>query len=95
MTTQAVLTGTARGAAAIAASRGPAPRRSILLTSLSGQLGGMELRLADEARVLRELGHDPTLAISPFPGAHAWLEKLRDEGLRTTLFEVLHQLAQQ
>lgn len=61
--------------------------RRILLTSLSGQLGGLELRLADEARLLKEHGHWPQLAISPFPGAATWFKSLRAEGLELAGFE--------
>jgi len=58
----------------------------ILLTSLSGQLGGLELRLADEARQLQSLGAEPMLAISPFPGLQPWLQGLRQSGLQTADF---------
>lgn len=61
-----------------------APR--ILLTSLSGQLGGLELRLADEARQLQARGAEPMLAISPFPGLQPWLQVLRQSGLQTASF---------
>lgn len=50
--------------------------RRILLTSRSGQLGGMELRLADEARFLTEVGHQSLLALSPFPDRDPWLHQL-------------------
>jgi glycosyltransferase involved in cell wall biosynthesis len=62
-------------------------RRRVLLTSQSGQLGGMELRLADEARFLASVGYEPTLAISPFPGIDPWLHSLREEGLRLADFD--------
>lgn len=58
-----------------------AARPKILLTSLSGQLGGLELRLAEEARLLDSLGYASALAISPFPGSDAWMASLRREGL--------------
>jgi glycosyltransferase involved in cell wall biosynthesis len=61
--------------------------RRILLTSLSGQLGGLELRLADEARLLKAHGHRPQLAISPFPGADAWFGDLQSEGLELASFD--------
>ena len=44
-------------------------RRRVLLTSLSGQLGGMELRLADEARHLTARGIDAPIAT--FTGTQA------------------------
>lgn len=61
-------------------------RKRILLTSLSGQLGGMELRLADEARLLAGIGHEATLAISPFDGIDPWLASLADEGFQLASF---------
>jgi glycosyltransferase involved in cell wall biosynthesis len=61
-------------------------RGRVLLTSLSGQLGGMELRLADEARHLRSRGLEATLAPSPFPGRDHWLQRLRAEGLQSAEF---------
>lgn len=51
-------------------------RRRILLASRSGQLGGMELRLADEARFLTQAGHQSVLALSRFPDRDPWLNQL-------------------
>ena len=48
----------------------------VLLTSRSGQLGGMELRLADEARFLTQAGHQCLLALSRFPDRDPWLNQL-------------------
>ncbi len=62
----------------------------VLLTSLSGQLGGMEFRLAEEARLLQRLPARPLLAVSRFPGLDAWLDSLRAEGLETVDFEPAH-----
>jgi L-malate glycosyltransferase len=53
----------------------------VLLTSLSGQIGGMELRIADEARQLTSLGLSPELAISSFPGSASWLASLKQESM--------------
>lgn len=50
-----------------------APAR-VLLASLSGQLGGMELRLADEARFLAAHGAHCLVGPSPFPGRDGWLD---------------------
>jgi glycosyltransferase involved in cell wall biosynthesis len=61
--------------------------RKILLTSQSRQLGGMELRLADEARLLASIGYEPTLAISPFDGIDPWLGSLKEEGLDLAHFD--------
>lgn len=52
----------------------------ILLTSLSGQLGGMELRMADVARLLTLQGHHPLIAISPFEGSADYLGHLKAKG---------------
>lgn len=57
----------------------PSKQKRVLLTSLSGQLGGMELRLADEARFLSKMDFLPVLSVSPFPGRDPWLEGLRKE----------------
>jgi glycosyltransferase involved in cell wall biosynthesis len=59
----------------------------VLLTCMSGQLGGMELRLADEARYLKARGLRPTLAPSAFPGRDPWLQRLQAEGLDSTDFD--------
>ncbi|CAL95877.1 glycosyltransferase [Azoarcus olearius] len=53
--------------------------RKILLTSRSGQLGGMELRMADEARFLASDGHRCVLAPSDFPDRHPWIDQLAAE----------------
>lgn len=39
----------------------------ILLTSQSGQFSGMEIRLIDEARILKQIGHTPQVATNSFP----------------------------
>jgi hypothetical protein len=61
--------------------------KRVLLTSRSGQLGGMELRLADEARELATHGVHPVLAVSRFPGCGAWRSQLCAEGLEFADFE--------
>ena len=61
---------------------GPATRR-VLITSFSGALGGMELRMAQEARILNAAGCPATLAPSDFPGSATWRQALRQEGLDT------------
>jgi len=61
---------------------GPATRR-VLITSFSGALGGMELRMAQEARILNAAGCPATLAPSDFPGGASWRQSLRQEGLDT------------
>lgn len=62
-------------------------RPTILLTSRSGQLGGMELRLADEARLLSDIGYDCLLAPSKFPGRTPWIESLLKERSEFKVFE--------
>lgn len=61
---------------------------NILLTSQSGQLGGMELRLADESRILNSLGHQTALTVSEFTGALNWLNSLRKEGISAEILDV-------
>lgn len=62
--------------------RAPAPaKRRVLITGFSGSLGGMELRMAQEARFLNGLGWHSMLAIRPFPGSAGWLDSLRAERL--------------
>lgn len=56
-------------------------KKKILLTSLSGQLGGLELRLANEARFLNKIGYSSELALNPFPQIAPWVEQLTQEGL--------------
>ena len=68
-------------------SRQEQPQKRILLASRSGQLGGMELRLADEARFLVQNGQTALLAVSPFPGRNVWLEKLLADNSSFLRFE--------
>lgn len=58
----------------------PAARR-VLLTSYSGELGGMELRMAQEARFLRSDGCDAVLALPEFAGFERWQQQLAQEQL--------------
>ncbi|MES2298299.1 MAG: glycosyltransferase [Pseudomonadota bacterium] len=51
----------------------PPPARRVLIASCSGELGGMEWRMAQEARVLAAAGIQSMLASTPFDG----LERLR------------------
>ena len=50
--------------------------KSVLITSYSGELGGMELRMAQEARFLASAGYRSVLAVPRFPGLDAWSERL-------------------
>jgi glycosyltransferase involved in cell wall biosynthesis/GT2 family glycosyltransferase len=63
---------------ASAAARRPATPR-IVLTSFSGQLGGMELRMLEETRFLKRLGYECVLAAPRFPGDEHWRQSARDE----------------
>ena len=68
--------------------RGIAPpsRGRILITSYSGELGGMELRMAQEAQFLRSVGFDGILGIRPFPRSAIWADDLRDRRLPVIRF---------
>ncbi|CDG83288.1 glycosyltransferase [Janthinobacterium agaricidamnosum] len=62
-------------------------RPKVLITSYSGELGGMELRMAQEARWLAGAGYDSTLALRRFPGFDDWAATLRKERLPVLVFE--------
>jgi glycosyltransferase involved in cell wall biosynthesis/GT2 family glycosyltransferase len=55
-------------------------RRPVFITSYSGELGGMEMRMAQEGRYLRAAGLESVLAMAPFHGSRAWLAGLRAGG---------------
>lgn len=59
----------------------------IMISSYSGELGGMELRMAQEARVLDAAGYHSMLALRRFPGFHAWAQGLKAEQLRVSIYE--------
>ncbi|MDO9047800.1 MAG: glycosyltransferase [Methylobacter sp.] len=61
--------------------------KRIILTSLSGQLGGLELRLSDEARFLTKTGYTAELALNPFPEIYPWVDSLRQEGILFSFFD--------
>lgn len=65
---------------AAAASRRPASPR-VLITSFSGELGGMEMRMLDEARFLKGVGYDCVLAPPRFSGDEHWRQSAQDECL--------------
>ncbi len=64
----------------------PSSRGRILITSYSGELGGMELRMAQEAQFLRAGGFDGVLGIRPFPRSGAWADDLRERRLPVMRF---------
>jgi glycosyltransferase involved in cell wall biosynthesis/GT2 family glycosyltransferase len=74
-------------AEASAASKRPTMRR-ILITSFSGELGGMELRMLDEARFLKRAGYDCVLAPPRFMGDERWRQSAQDECLEVADLEV-------
>ncbi|QGZ42868.1 glycosyltransferase involved in cell wall biosynthesis [Pseudoduganella flava] len=62
-------------------------KRRVLITSYSGELGGMELRMAQEARFLRAGGYDSMLGIRAFPRSEEWAEELRARRVPVTRFD--------
>ncbi|MET3133198.1 glycosyltransferase involved in cell wall biosynthesis [Oxalobacteraceae bacterium GrIS 1.11] len=62
-----------------------APR--VLITSYSGELGGMELRMGQEARVLAAAGYRSVLATRRFPGFDGWAKALRQECIEVSVFD--------
>ena len=62
-------------------------KKKILLTSLSGQLGGLELRLQQEAHFLKEIGFNAEIAINPFPEVYPWVDRLEKEGIPFHFFD--------
>ncbi|WP_229420841.1 glycosyltransferase [Pseudoduganella albidiflava] len=64
----------------------PASRGRVLITSYSGELGGMELRMAQEAQFLRAAGFEGMLAIRPFPRSGSWAADLRERRLPVMRF---------
>ena len=58
-----------------------------MLTAQSGQLGGLELRQEAEARLLQELGYEPTIAIGSFPRSAEWQTQLRGQGIPVMEFD--------
>jgi glycosyltransferase involved in cell wall biosynthesis len=61
--------------------------RTVLITSYSGELGGMELRMAQEARFLAASGYRAALGLRPFPGFDAWAAQLAREGISASHFD--------
>jgi glycosyltransferase involved in cell wall biosynthesis len=53
----------------------------ITLSSLSNALGGVELRMALEARLLKREGHPATVALNLHQGLVKWAQGLRAEGI--------------
>lgn len=66
--------------------RPPAGPR-VLITGYSGALGGMELRMAQEARFLNAGGYAGALGLRRFPGGEDWMRSLRGERLQVCRFD--------
>lgn len=58
----------------------------VLITSHSGELGGMELRMAQEARFLADAGCTSLIATRRFPGSVEWRARLAADGVRWAPF---------
>lgn len=65
----------------------PGRPKTVLITSYSGELGGMELRMAQEARFLAEYGYRTPLGLRRFPGFDAWSQRLAGEGISLSEFD--------
>lgn len=65
-----------------------APRRQprVLVSSYSGELGGMELRMAQEARYLQAAGYAAMLAMRNFDGVAQWRSRLAAEQITLAEF---------
>lgn len=59
----------------------------IVISSYSGELGGMELRMAQEAKMLGANGYDSVLALRRFPGFTAWAQDLRAGQMQVRVYE--------
>ena len=59
----------------------PVAGRRVLISSYSNELGGMELRMADEARLLQESGSKVVVASRRISALGPWIMKLRKDGI--------------
>lgn len=64
----------------------PRPGPTVLVSSYSGELGGMELRMAQELRYLQAAGYNGMLALRRFDGLQAWSERLAREQIVVAQF---------
>jgi len=62
------------------------PGKRVLVTSYSGELGGMELRMAQEVRYLHAAGYGAGLALRRFDGLDAWARRLAQEQISVAEF---------
>lgn len=65
---------------------GKAPPR-VLITSYSGELGGMEMRMGQEARLLAAAGYGSVLGTRRFPGFDGWAAALRTQRIEVSVFD--------
>lgn len=65
----------------------PSGPRRVLITSCSGQLGGMELRMAQEARILHDAGHRSMVATPHFSGFDDMARGLKAQRIDMTVFD--------
>ena len=61
--------------------------KNVLVTSYSGELGGMELRMAQEVRYLQSAGYGSSLAMRHFDGLDAWAMRLASEQISVAQFD--------
>lgn len=59
----------------------------ILLCSLSGTLGGVELRMSLEAKLLLKAGYTPAIGINLHPQLRKWAQALRQENIPVCDFD--------
>ena len=69
-------------------------RARVLITSFSGELGGMELRMGQEATLLAGAGYTSTVATRRFPGFESWAGALRGERVAVAVFDPPHMFEQ-
>lgn len=55
-------------------------QKKIILLSLSGQLGGTEIRMADEASLLKAQGYDPEIWINMHENLACWADNISASG---------------
>ena len=59
----------------------------VMLCSLSTMLGGVELRMGLEARLLKRFGHSPSIAINRHAALADWAERLERDGIPVVDFD--------
>lgn len=69
------------------ARRRPGAPPRVLITSYSGELGGMEWRMGQEAKLLCAGGYQAQLAARRFPGFDGWAAGLRADSIAVAAFD--------